>query len=249
LVWVSFLISYYLRYEVQFLRPVDEANASPFDPYIPYTIIFMVWVLLFYSSSKLYEDRRNRTLVNEWFIIANGASNAAVLVMALSFLLRPLVFSRLMIVQAAIIAVILLCGFRLLQRMHRNRLYRRGIGVEHVLVVGVGEVGRHVIRTVVARPDLGYRLEGFVDDDPLRGTRNLGRVPALGNLSDIEQIVHNHSIDLIILTLPWQEQRKILDIVENFDNQQVTVRTVPDLFQLSMSQVKVENMEIGRAHV
>jgi len=33
LVGVAFLLSYYLRYEVQFLQPVDEANAAPFSPY------------------------------------------------------------------------------------------------------------------------------------------------------------------------------------------------------------------------
>lgn len=240
LVLVAFLISYYLRYEIQFLQPVDEANAAPFDPYIPYAAIFAVLMLLFNQSARLYREQRGRTWWDEVFAVGNAATNAAVFVMALSFLLRPLVFSRLLIVQAAALVVILLGLWRLILRIVRGNLRRRGIGVERVLVVGAGSVGLSVLQTMVARPDLGYKVIGFVDDDPDRGANDIGRVPALGMVDNLPRLIDRYRVDLVIITLPWQVQRKILQIVRECERQHVKVRTVPDLFELSLSQVQVE---------
>jgi exopolysaccharide biosynthesis polyprenyl glycosylphosphotransferase len=107
-------------------------------------------------------------------------------------------------------------------------------------VIGVGEVGRHVIRTIVARPNLGYRLVGFMDDNPDRGNRDLGRVTALGSIHNLEKVINEEEVDLVIVTLPWKAQRQIMEIVQHCERKNVAVRTVPDLFQLNMAQVKVE---------
>ncbi len=240
LVLVAFLLSYYLRYEMEFLQPVDEANAAPFIPYLPYAAIFAVLMLFFNHRARLYRERRGRTWWDEIFAIANGATNAGVFVMALSFATQPLVFSRLLIVQALVLVVMLLGAYRLVLHMVRGHLRRRGIGVERVLIVGAGSVGLSVMRTLVARPDLGYKVVGFVDDDPQRGGSNLGRLKALGGVDNLPHLVDEHLIDLVIITLPWHVQRKIAQIVRDCERQRVKVRTVPDLFELSLSQVQVE---------
>lgn len=240
LVVLAFLCSYYLRYQVQFLQPVDEANAAPFHPYLPYSAVFAVLMLIFNRSAGLYRERRGRTWWDEVFATANGATNAAVVVMAISFLLQPLVFSRLLIVQAAALVVALLGAWRLGLRAIRANLRKRGIGVERVLIVGAGTVGLSVLQTLVARPDLGYKVVGFVDDDPERGATDLGRVPALGGLDNLPHLIEEYRVDTVIITLPWQVQRTILQIVRECERKQVKVRTVPDLFELSLSQVQVE---------
>lgn len=240
LVCIAFLLSYYLRYEVQFLDPVDEANAAPFTPYIPYALIFAALLLIFNQSGGLYRERRGRTWWDEVFIIGNSATNTGVVVMAISFLVQPLVFSRLLILQAALLVVVIIGGWRLALRALRAELRRRGIGVERVLVVGAGTVGRSVLQTIVARPDLGLKVVGFVDDDPERGTSDMGRVPALGGVDNLPQIIDQQLVDTVIITLPWQVQRKILSIIRECERKQVRVRTVPDLFELSLSQVQVE---------
>ncbi len=237
LIGMSFVLAYILRYEFEFIRPVDEANYAPFGPFIPYTLIFIVWVIAAKQGAGLYQIVRDRTLVNEAFQTINAASNAAIIIMALSFLLRPLVFSRLLIVQAAIISVILLFIWRLVLRALRNRRYAQGLDVENVLLVGIDEMGRGVMRAIVARPDLGYRLVGFVDDHPER-QKAIGRVPALGAISDIERIIAEHQVDLVIITLPWLAQRRVIEMIDATDG--VDVRVVPDVYQFNMSQVRVE---------
>ena len=240
LVLVAFLLSYYLRYEVQFLQPVDEANVAPFTPYIPYALTFAGLLWAFNQSGGLYRERRGRTWWDEVFIIGNSATNTGVVVMAISFLVQPLVFSRLLILQAALLVVVIIAGWRLGLRALRAELRRRGIGVERVLVVGAGSVGRSVLQTMVARPDLGFKVVGFVDDDPERGHTDLGRVPALGGVENLPHILETRLIDTVIITLPWLAQRRILSVIRECERNRIRVRTVPDLFELSLSQVQVE---------
>lgn len=239
-IWLAFFVAYYLRYTVQLFQPVDEANTAPFNPYIPYAFIFMLWVLMSCQNAGLYRPRRGRTWANEIFAIGNAATNAGVIVMALSFLFQPLVFSRLMIVQAIVLAVLFLGGWRLILKSVKQRLQKRGFGVERVLIVGADELGRHVLRTMVARPDLGYRPIGFVDDDAQLGTTDLGRVPAMGPVSNVLLILDRHHIDLVIVTLPWEHHQQIVDIARICKDRQIEVRTVPDLLQLNISQVQIE---------
>lgn len=240
LIVVSFFLSYYLRYTVQLFEPVDEVNSAPFGPYVPYALIFMVWVLIANQGAGLYENRRGRTWTNELFSIGNAATNGAIVIMALSFLLRPLVFSRLMIVQAVILTIMLLGFSRLLLRNVIRRLQKRGIGVERVLIVGAGDLALAVLRTLVARPDLGYRAIGFVDDDPHRG--DLGRVASFGAITNLPSVLDEEEVDLVIVTLPWEQHRQIVNIVKECERRKIEVRTVPDLYQLNLSQVQVENL-------
>jgi exopolysaccharide biosynthesis polyprenyl glycosylphosphotransferase len=240
LIAVSFVLSYVLRYEVEFLRPVDEFNSASFPPFIPYTLVFMAWVLLLNQGAGLYQSLRDRTLVSEFFKLTNSASNAAILVMALSFLLRPLVFSRLLIVQGAFITVLLLSLWRVSIRLIRNFLHHRGVGVENVLLVGAGEVGRSIIRTIVARPDLGYRLVGFLDDDLERGQQDIGRVPALGMTTQVVNVLESRAVDLVIITLPWRAQPRVFEIIQECEQKNIAVRIVPDIYQFNLSQVHVE---------
>jgi len=240
LVFVAFLLSYYLRYEVQFLQPVDEANAAPFTPYLPYPGLFAALVLLFNRNESLYRERRGRTWWDEVFALGNSATNTAVVVMAFSFLFRPLVFSRLLIVQASLLVVLLQGLYRLGMRGLQAHLRKRGVGVERVLIVGAGPVGLSVMQIIVARSDLGYKLLGFVADDPRRGSTDIGRVPALGGVSTRPRLISELQIDTVIITLPWQTPRKILGIIRECEKKHIRVRTVPDLFELSLSQVQIE---------
>jgi exopolysaccharide biosynthesis polyprenyl glycosylphosphotransferase len=125
-------------------------------------------------------------------------------------------------------------------RIARSTLRARGIGVERVLVVGAGTVGRSVLQMMVARPDLGYKVIGFLDDDPDRGATDLGRVPALGRVENLPRLVEHYKVHLVIVTLPSHVQRQIMQIVRTCEAKRVKVRTVPDLFELSLSQVQVE---------
>jgi exopolysaccharide biosynthesis polyprenyl glycosylphosphotransferase len=95
------------------------------------------------------------------------------------------------------------------------------------------------MRTMVAHPDLGYEIVGFVDDDPAKGTTDIGRFKGLGSLDNVALLVQDEAIDEVIITLPWQYHRKIMAIMAQCERENVKARIVPDLFQMTLSRMSI----------
>lgn len=243
LVFVAFGLAYVFRYQLQIFRPVFDPSRSDFLPYVPYAIVYSAILLLNYQSNNLYRSLRGRAWMEEVSIIVNGVTNAAVVLLALFFLLQPEVTSRLMLVYVAGLTVVLLAAARLIQRGVLAYLRGKGIGVQRVLLLGMGETGQAVLRVLVSRSELGYKAIGYLDDDPARGAIDLGRVEGLGHLDNLEQVLKEGKVEIAIITLKWKHYDRIQDLAQICRKYNVEVRIVPDIFQLNMRQVQVENLD------
>lgn len=242
LIVAAFRVAYWLRYDLELFRAVGEFRA-PFEEFWLYIVAFVAWFLVSGSITTLYQEKRGRSWLEEVSRIFNSATNATVFIMALSFLLQPLRFSRLMIIIASVLVVAFLAIIRVAERLLRSWLRRRGIGVERVLLVGAGDVGRAILSSILARPDLGYVPIGYLDDDPERGKVDMGRVRGFGGTDKLNQLLKNKAADLVIIALPWSARDKIIELADRCERRGVASRVVPDLFQLNLSQVQLENLE------
>lgn len=240
---LAFVLAYVVRYDLQIIRPVDEAFRAPFAPYIPYAIIYVIWLQLIYRGSGLYKIVRGRSWLDEVYTIINGVTNATVVMLAISFFFQPLVFSRLMMIYVAAITIILLAGARVIRRIILANLRERGIGVQRVLVIGAGEIGGSVLRTMFARKDQGYVPVGYLDQDPEQASVDLGRVKGLGGIDNLAAVLHENDVDHVVITLPWKFHDQIVRLIQICKDASVEVSVVPDVFQLNLRQVQVENLD------
>lgn len=241
LINVAFVLSYIVRYQLELPYPVEAQYYATFVPYIPFAILLTALCLLMFRIGGLYDARRRQRFLNKTYSIVNGTFTSIVIIMAITFFLQPLVYSRGMLVLAGVLIVFLLVSIRLVRhiRMHVRR--RKGVGVDRVLIVGAGEVGRAVIRTILAEPVLGYRVVGYIDDDPSKGD-GLGRIKSLGGLEQLSSILAAEEIDEVIITLPWMYHRKIMQIVEVCERARMRVRVVPDVFQRRMQNIDLDSL-------
>lgn len=242
LISVGFFIAYVARYQLQWFRPVDEEFLVPYGIYFPSSLALTLILLLIYWVEGLYDLKRKRSWLNDVYVVFRGAVTGVAALYVLSLLYRPVLYSRLIYAYAGIVVLILLAAARALQRFIEGQLRRRGYGVQHVLIVGAGEIGRTIMRNIVAQPELGYQVVGFVDDKPERGNRDLGRFKGLGSTEHIPEVIQEHKVDAVIITLPWLYHRKILGIMAQCERAGVSVKIVPDLFQLSLSNVDVDDL-------
>jgi exopolysaccharide biosynthesis polyprenyl glycosylphosphotransferase len=97
------------------------------------------------------------------------------------------------------------------------------------------------MRTIAARPELGYYAVGFLDDDAQRGTTDIGRFKALGGLDNLPVVLKAENVSEVIITLPWMYHRKIISLIEQSKRVGVRARLVPDMFQLTLSRVEVDD--------
>ncbi len=239
----TWVVAYVIRYQLQVGRPVNEPNFAPFPPYVPYALLFALFVWVGLRGSGLYKYSRTRSFTEELFSIISTVTSATVVLMAISFVLQPLVFSRLMLIYVAFAAVVLLALARIIRRQIYARLRSRGVGVERVLVVGAGEVGLSVLRTLLARKDLGYVVVGVLDDNPDRGSVDLGRVRGLGGTDQLRTVIVRDHVDHVVITLPWSNHPQIVEMVQLCQRWGLQVSVTPDVFQLNLRQVQIENFD------
>ena len=243
LVYAAFGLGYILRYEFRLFRALYDPARREFLPYLPYATFFAIMLVFIYQANGLYRHIRGRSLMEEVTIIAGGVANGTVVLLALYFMLQPQITSRLMLVYVAGLTILLMSIARAIRHVVWGYLRAKGIGVQRVAIVGIGEVGQAVLRTLVSRRELGYKVIGYLDDNPERGEQDLGRVVGLGKLENLENVVTAHGIDLVIITLQWRHYDKILELARLLRQLNVDLRFVPDIFQLNLRQVQFENLD------
>lgn len=243
LINVSFAVAYWMRYELQWFAAVDQAYRVPLRVFVPISIALTVLLLGIYKLSGVYSQPRGASWADEVFrILTSTATGIILMVFVIVIFFRPMLYSRLIFFYAGILMTLLLGISRLLMRGLQRHLRKKGLGVDRLLIVGAGEVGRTVMRNIVARPSLGYHIVGFVDDDPEKGATDIGRFKALGATDNIPRLVRELRLDGVIITLPWMYHRKIVTIIAQCERHQVAVRIVPDVFQMTMSHLDTEDL-------
>jgi len=240
MILLGLLLAYELRYRLQWF--VEVIYDAPLTAYLPFGILFVGLIPSILWFEGAYRRWRGRSWLDHVYRIINAVTTTLVLILAYAFISRPLVYSRLLLLEAGVGIILLMSLDRLIVLLIQQHLFRRGIGVKHVIIVGAGEVGRRVIRTIVAQPQLGYHIVGYVDDNPAKGEKEIGRIKGLGSVDSLADIIATESVDEVLITLPWSFHRRILNVLRECERRQVIARIVPDLFQLSLSQVEVSDL-------
>lgn len=242
LINVAFAIAYWVRYDLQWFRAVDPAYNTSYRAYLPFVAVLTVLLLVAFRLEGVYNLRRGATWLDEVYAIVNGTTTGIIIMVVVTFFYRPLFYSRLIFLYAAVLIPSILALSRAVKALTISSLRRRGIGVDHVLIVGAGETGLTVLRNLVAQPEYGYRVLGFLDDNPEKGRRDIGPFKALGGIDNLSRILKTHQVDEVIVALPWQYHERISRVIAEAGRAGVRVRVVPDLLQLSLNRVHMDQV-------
>jgi exopolysaccharide biosynthesis polyprenyl glycosylphosphotransferase len=239
---IAFGLAYFVRYELQWLRAVDPANNVPYVAFLPFVLLLTILLHIVYRKEGIYRTRRKISWFDEMYSIFNGTTSGIVIMIVLVFVYQPTFYSRIIFLYAGIFILGLLAVSRGAKVTLVRHWRKSGFGVANLLIVGAGEVARTVMRTVVANPEEGFEIVGFVDDDVYKGQTDIGRFKALGSIRNLPGVLEQKQIDEVIITLPWQYHRKIMSISALCERQDVPVRIVPDVFQMTLSRVELGEM-------
>ncbi len=192
---------------------------------------------------RLYHRARAGSFVDEFYGILAGTSVGILISVAASFFLfknNP-DYPRLMVAYAWGLTILLVTLGRYLHNRLRWILRSRGVAGDRVLIVGRNEVGRAIYRRIVQTPGLGYRILGFVSNG---ATAEEDEVPGevLGTMSDLSELVAEHMPDEVIVALPQASRDEVLDIIDQCQRENVTVKVYPDVFQIITSEASVDDL-------
>ncbi len=143
-----------------------------------------------------------------------------------------------------VLSLMLLGGARLIARIAWERPWRRDANRDRtkVLVVGAGDAGELVIREMLKTRQIRYRPVGLVDDDPRKRNLHIHGIRVVGTTRRLPQLVEEHAADEVIIAMPSISGRIVQDIVSMCKKANVSVKTLPGVYELIKGSVTIEQL-------
>ena len=194
--------------------------------------------ILWYLTAKmfgLYDKFRSRSFAFEFIAIAKSILMQIILVVAILFIIKTSILSRFFIVVFIILFALLAISCKICLRAILVWLQKNGYNLFSVMIVGAGEVGLRFYNTITVNSHLGYRVKGFVDEQPPADLENL----YLGKIEQLEQIINRENIDEVIIALPNSAIKTIGQVIAVCENYPTRVRIIPDYFEFMSPRFEI----------
>jgi FlaA1/EpsC-like NDP-sugar epimerase len=254
-IWASILLAFVMRYEALVkLWPFLQPNWTFF-------VLAPLVQLPVYFAFRLYYRLWRYASMKDLTIIAAASATGSALLFAANFFLLPVLGiphmpSRSVWLMEGVFSFVALGGTRFLLRLLQERyrpheLARLRAFVRtptRVLIAGAGDAGAMIAREMLNNSALGYKVVGFVDDDPAKRRFSLYGVPVLGNRQDIPAIISKQNVDHVVIAMPTAPGREIRDFVRICEEAGIQPHTIPGIYEMldgrvSLSQVRTVEIE------
>ncbi len=223
---------------------VNGSSLGPISsqPFLYLHVGIIIGLVLIFALRGLYKVRLTGSWFRQaWNIISSCTIGMGFLI-AYYFAFQPPANSRLIVLLVWAAAIVLLCGARLIVSGTMGLLYRIGLGETRLLVVGSGRLGKMVMQHIVANPNLGYSIIGFLHDMN-EAPSDFGRFKMLGTLEDIGPVIRSMQVDEVIIALPSNMHQYAIRSVKMCERLGTSFKLIPDLYELSLSRIDMETIE------
>lgn len=209
-----------------------------------FAALIILWHVIF-SSLGLYTSRRlsNRSREMMDVITATTLGTAAILLGAIIFRIR--LVTPLFLVAFWLTSILMTALSRLMLRAVLTWLRKRGRNLRDVVIVGTNHRALDFARRLVSRPELGYRITGFVDRDwSGMGTFRQTGYDLVSDISSFPQFLRCNVVDEVMIALPFRSMHEWASLIATAcEEQGVTVRILSNIFDLKMSRSTAEELE------
>jgi exopolysaccharide biosynthesis polyprenyl glycosylphosphotransferase len=225
----AFVLAYQLR---ALMGRTSELSAL--EDYQPTLILLIGSLIVTFALSRLYVERRSTSLTDLLGALFVAVTIGNVIAMAATALsLRSLDVPRLLLIYAWALSILFIWAARALLAVLLRGARRLGVDATRLLIVGAGEDGHLILHKVFANPGLGYRVIGFVDDEPHPEADR----PVLGTLPDLPELLRRYGVREVIVAQPGLSHMQLLNVVSACADAHASVKIFPDVFQLVAREV------------
>jgi exopolysaccharide biosynthesis polyprenyl glycosylphosphotransferase len=202
-----------------------------------------IWHMIF-SLLKIYNSKR---LTSRWeeignIIKATTLGTIVILGMAILFRIRMVTPVFLTTFWVASSGVTILIRLVLRYVMGLIRIYGRNL--RNMLIVGTNHRAVRFARKIAMRPELGYRLVGFADDEwkGIGNFQNTGYT-LVADFNKLPIFLRDHVVDEVVIALPINSYyNRASNIIALCEKQGIIVRYLSDIFNTKMARSVSEQL-------
>jgi exopolysaccharide biosynthesis polyprenyl glycosylphosphotransferase len=214
-------------------------------------LLFFVFILLWYfifSQFKLYRSRRLSHLGNEIIDVVKAVTVGTISVFALAELFNVQMINKtfLLVFWASNCTIFILS--RVMLRFILKKFRIRGRNLRFILIVGTNSRTIRFAREIESRPELGFKIIGFVDGDweNIRDFRNT-EYRMVAGLNELPAFLRENVVDEVVIGLPvksfYQQNAQIIAMCEE---QGIIVRFLSELFNLKRAPSLPDQFEVEK---
>lgn len=212
-------------------------------------LIFIAFEILFRLPFQMWEFAS----VKEFLDLLYAITLTKLISLPIYYVLRPIInWSRGAYAISWVLIFAILAGTRIFFRIfsgfkknirHEN-LDKR---VKNVLVIGAGDAGEKVVREIINRPELKYKIVGILDDDARKLGLKLHGFTILGKIERIQEIININNVDIAIYAIPSAPKEVLRKVVSLSSQTSAEIKEVPALWELIDGRIDfgdIKNVEL-----
>jgi exopolysaccharide biosynthesis polyprenyl glycosylphosphotransferase len=144
-----------------------------------------------------------------------------------------------------VVVTALTCLSRICLRIALGWIRRKGRNLRNVLIVGTNQRAAQFAHDITEKPELGYRLLGFVDEQWEGLTKwNQKKFPLVASLETLPAFLRSFAVDEVLITLPMRSYyQPTSHIVAQCEEQGILVRVLGELFTPKLAKPSVDELD------
>ena len=266
---VSF--SWYFAYLLRHNFAIPETSYIILQRFLPLIILTKIIVFYFFD---LYQGMWRYTSLTDLFSIIKAGSVASLVVIILTFFVHRFSgFSRSIFIIDWILTILFIGGSRVAIRLFfwimagdvstrfRKRDFLKALikgnkKGKKLIIIGAGDCGEKISREIHDNPHLGYRIIGFIDDDPFKSKRQIHGISVLGNRDEIKHYAEQLGAQELLIAMPSISSKDMRTVVKLCEESGIPFKTVPSMGELINGKVTIKAIRdvsyrdlLGRAPV
>jgi exopolysaccharide biosynthesis polyprenyl glycosylphosphotransferase len=245
LLGISLYIAIFGRATLKSLARMGQATVHVHTMFA-IVILFFAWKSAL-SLIGIYQSKRLTRRLYEIADLLRASAIAAVLLEIVVVIFGAHAVTLAIVVRFWLLAACSLIALRLSMRLLLSFARRHGRNLRNVIIVGTNDRALVFSRDVIGRPELGYRLVGFVDDvwfGPPPGSEM--NTALVSNIAGFRSYLRAHVIDEVVIALPiksfYEREAELLEICRE---QGVIARVLSDLFHADASVTVIDQLHIS----
>lgn len=216
--------------------PLDLQSFPPFFEYLKYGSIASLILILFFAINRMYSLKNHQKLGQELSKILANTTLWLFLIISYYFLSRSFPFSRLALLFTWLLTVIFIIIGRILLRLIKNWLFKKGIGQKKLVFIGENQITNLLFKNLSLNPE--YNCIGFIDDQ----NQKISDFKYLGKISDLPSILKKYQIEEIIQTKTKMSESESNEIMDICREKHLNFSFVPELLEIQQTNVEVETI-------
>jgi exopolysaccharide biosynthesis polyprenyl glycosylphosphotransferase len=214
------------------------------ENFIVFFVLLGFWHFVF-SILGLYGSKRLTSRRAEVIDVVKATSLGAAFLLVSSFLLKfQMVTPRFVAIFWAFSTVVAVVT-RVTVRTWQRRLRSHGRDSRNMLIVGSNKRAIEFAKMVQSKPELGYRIIGFADEE-WEGTEELRSHgwSLVCNQEELRTFLRRSVVDEVVLTVPLRSFHDLAsDVAAMCEQQGILLRVLSDLFNLKNTRPVADDFE------